>query len=241
MRIPLWLEMSNRHVLVIGGGNVGTRRALMFRNAGATVRVIAKWFSPRLAEAASKDPGIELIEADAGDEKLLEKHIMWADIVVIATDNEQVNSLVWRIARQHRRWVNDATNAERTEVVVPYMGEVYSGGLKVAVTSEGRTGVAARNALQKILNCLEEDKELRTLYEVMARLKPVLKKHIRVAKQRIPVYYEVEEIVKPLIEEGKPLKEILSAVAKHLENIIRSNGGNVSREQLLQELLGTQA
>lgn len=241
MRIPLWLEMNNRRVLVIGGGNVGTRRALMFRNAGAIVRVIAKWFSPRLVEAAGKDPGIELVEADAGNEKLLEKHIEWADIVVIATDNEEINNKVWRITQRYRRWVNDATNAERTEVVVPYAGEVYGGGLKIAVTSEGRTGVAARNALQKLIECLEDDEELRTLYEVMARLKPVLKKHLRVAKQRIPVYYKVEEIVKPLIRERKPLREILFVVANYLEEIIRSQGVNISKDQLLQELLSYKA
>lgn len=239
MRIPLWLEMSGRRVLVVGGGNVGTRRALMFRGAGAEVRVVAKWFSKRLTEAAERDNGIRLIEADAGNEEELKPHIEWADIVVIATDNEEVNNLVWRLAEKHRRWVNDATNAGRTQVVVPYMGEAYNGGLKVAVTSEGRTGVAARNALQKILECLERDEKLRILYDVMARLKPVLKKHIAVAKQRIPIYYEVEELVKPLIEERKPLEEILEEVASYLAKRLNEIRIGARKEQLLQELLST--
>ncbi len=240
MRIPLWLEMSSRRVLVVGGGNVGTRRALMFRGAGAEVRVVAKWFSNKLVEAAKKDNGIKLIEADAGNEEELEPHVEWADIVVIATDNEEVNNLVWRLAEKHRRWVNDATNAERTQVVVPYMGEVYNGGLKVAVTSEGRTGVAARNALQKILECLERDEELRLLYDVMARLKPVLKRHVAVAKQRVPIYYEVEELVKPLIEKRKPLRKILEDVASYLAKRLGEIGVRAEKEQLLQELLGAE-
>ncbi len=237
MRIPLWLEMSNRRVLVVGGGNVGTRRALMFRRAGAEVRVVAKWFSDKLAEAAKKDNGIRLIEADASNEEELEPHVEWADIVVIATDNEEVNNLVWRLAEKHRRWVNDATNAERTQVVVPYMGEAYNGGLKVAVTSEGRTGVAARNALQRILKCLERDEELRLLYDVMARLKPVLKKHVPIAKQRIPLYYEVEDLVKPLITKLEPMDEILGRIADYLSNRFKEMGLRVDRDQLIQELL----
>ncbi len=237
MRIPLWLEMSNRRVLVVGGGNVGTRRALMFRRAGAEVRVVAKWFSDKLAEAAKKDNGIRLIEADAGNEEELEPHVEWADIVVIATDNEGVNNLVWRLAEKHRRLVNDATNAERTQVVVPYMGEAYNGGLKVAVTSEGRTGVAARNALQRILKCLERDEELRLLYDVMARLKPVLKKHVPIAKQRIPLYYEVEDLVKPLITKLEPMDEILGRIADYLSNRFKEMGLRVDRDQLIQELL----
>ncbi len=237
MRIPLWLEMSGRRVLVVGGGNVGTRRALMFREAGAEVRVVAKWFSNKLAEAAKRDNGLRLIETDASNKEELEPHIKWADIVVIATDNKEVNNLVWRLAEKHRRWVNDATDAERTQVVVPYMGEAYNGGLKVAVTSEGRTGVAARNALQRILECLERDEELRVLYDVMARLKPVLKKHVAVAKQRIPIYYEVEELVKPLIKKRKALEEILEDVASYLAKRICEIGVRAGKEQLLQELM----
>ncbi|MET1101026.1 MAG: NAD(P)-dependent oxidoreductase [Pyrodictiaceae archaeon] len=240
MRIPLWLEMNGRRVLVVGGGSVGTRRALMFRRAGAEVRVVAKWFSGKLAEEAERDEGIRLVEADAGNMEALEPHIEWADIVVIATDNEEVNRKAWSLAKKHRKWVNDATNAERTEVVVPYAGEVFDGGLRVAVTSEGKTGVAARNALKRIIKCLEEDNALKTLYEAMKRLKPVLKKHVATAKQRIPIYYEVEEQIHPLIEQGKPLDQVLEAIAAYLEKRLAQLGAKTSREQLLQELRQSQ-
>ncbi|BEP17380.1 bifunctional precorrin-2 dehydrogenase/sirohydrochlorin ferrochelatase [Pyrofollis japonicus] len=236
MRIPLWLEMRGRRVLVVGGGSVGTRRALMFLDAGAEVKVVAKEFSEKLREAAAKNNRLTLVEGDAGNKEFLRPLVEWADIVVVATDNELVNSRVWELAKKARKWVNDATSAERTEIVVPYSGEVYGGGLRVAVTSEGKTGVAARHALHRIIKCLEEDKELRMLYEAMRRLKPVLKKHVAVAKQRVPIYYEVEEQILPLIQQGASLEEVLETMANYLEKRLRQLGVEADKQHLLGEL-----
>ncbi|WP_367834253.1 NAD(P)-dependent oxidoreductase [Vulcanisaeta sp. JCM 16159] len=41
MRVPLFIEFSGRNVLIIGGGGVGTRRAIKFLLAGANVRVLS--------------------------------------------------------------------------------------------------------------------------------------------------------------------------------------------------------
>ncbi|KSW11484.1 hypothetical protein CF15_01135 [Pyrodictium occultum] len=193
MRVPLWVEMSGRRVLVVGGGGVGTRRALWFRRAGAIVRVVGLQFSGELEDRARSDPGLELIRMDASDAEGLRGHVEWADIVVVATDNPRVNETVWRLARSLRRWVNDATDAARTEIVVPYTLDLYGGGLRVAVTTEGRTGVAARHARDRIRDCLESDARLQALYEAMWRVKPVLKTLIPRAKDRVPIYYRVEE------------------------------------------------
>jgi precorrin-2 dehydrogenase/sirohydrochlorin ferrochelatase len=205
LRVPLWVELEGKRVLVIGGGGVGTRRALWFRKGGAEVTVVALDFTDKLREAAEADNGIRLVRLDvmAAREKLREL-IEWADIVVIATDNAEVNRLVWEYARAARKWVNDATDASRTEIVVPYTGEVYGGWLKIAVTSEGLSGVAARHARDYAVKCLEENKALRTLFEVMASVKKTLKAVEPNAKRRIPLYFEVE---KALMEKAELLCE----------------------------------
>ncbi len=178
-------------ILVVGGGAVGTRRALWFHDAGAVVKVVAKEFSVDLEKTAAKSHRLELIKADVlADENLVEKLVNWADIVVIATDNPGVNEAIWKLAVRHRKLVNDATNAERTHIVVPYTAEVW--GLRIAVTSEGKSGVAARRARDRIVKCLESDEELKTLYETMVRVKKMLKEKIREPKKRIPLYFAIE-------------------------------------------------
>jgi len=223
LRIPLWLEMEGRRVLVVGGGNVGTRRALKFLEAGACVRVLSLYFSDLLRREASRNPRLELVEGDASREDVVREHVGWADIVVIATDKPEVNELVWSIAKSMRKWVNDATNAERTEVVVPYEGEVF-GGLRFAVTSEGKSGVAARWARDRVKRCLERDLELKTLFEAMTYAKQFMKKAIPDAKKRFPIYFEIEEdpMFRKAVERGdveeakKRAEEIILGKAREL-------------------------
>ncbi|ALL00240.1 siroheme synthase [Pyrodictium delaneyi] len=237
VRVPLWLEMSGRRVLVVGGGSVGTRRALWFRQAGAAVRVVGLSFSEELRRQAEEDESLELVELDASDTEALGPHVEWADIVVIATDNPGVNEAVWRLARELRRWVNDATDAERTEIVVPYTLELYGGGLRVAVTTEGRTGVAARHARDKIRECLEGDRGLETLYEAMWRVKPVLKRLIPRAKDRVPIYYRIDEDpeFRDAVERGS-LEEALRAAARVIAQEAQRLGIDASPDEVYRLL-----
>ena len=193
MRLPLWVEMTGRRVLVVGGGRVGTRRALMFARAGAEVKVAALEFTGELVEAERRGL-VQLVKLDALRESgKLRDLVRWADIVVIATDNPQVNSEVWTLAREARKWVNDATDAAKTEIVVPYVGEVFGGRIKLAVTSEGRSGVAARHARDEAVKFLEQQKWLKTMLDVMEALKKALKKLVPEAKRRIPAYFAAEK------------------------------------------------
>jgi precorrin-2 dehydrogenase/sirohydrochlorin ferrochelatase len=230
LRLPLWVEVGDRRVLVVGGGGVGTRRALWFRRGGAEVTVAALEFSEELRRAAEGDDGVRLVRLDAlAERERLRELVGWADIVVIATDNPEVNRLVWEYARAARKWVNDATDASKTEIVVPYIGEVYGGWLKIAVTSEGLSGVAARHARDYAVKCLEENRALRTLFEVMASVKRVLKSVEPSAKRRLPVYFAVERRLmesKGLLEDGR-VEEALKLAA----NTIAGSLG-ISREHV---------
>ncbi len=191
MRIPLWIEASALDVLVVGGGRVGTRRALRFLEAGARVTVLSIEFSRELLEEAERNPRLRLVKGDARSVdlgSLLEgKHI-----VVIAVPDEETVRLVWSEAKKRGVLVNDATDASRTEVVVPYEAVLFNGGLRVAVTSEGRSGVTARHALEKIKRCLEGDRELETMLEALWWAKRYMKSVIPDGRARFPVYFEIE-------------------------------------------------
>ncbi len=228
MRIPLWVEVEGRRVTVFGGGNVGTRRALMFRDAGATVRVVGLYFSKELKERAKFDNGIILVEADARNRDVVRENVEWADIVVIATSDDEVNKTVWETAKALGKWVNDATNAMRTDIVVPYTLEILDGAVKIAVTSEGKSGVVARRTRDIIRECLRRRNDIAILYEVMWRVKPVLKQLIPDGRQRFPVYFEVEKVVADKIgvsDVNTLLEEAAKVIARAVE---RSTGKKVA-------------
>ncbi len=210
----------------------------MFREAGALVRVVGLSFNEELEERARRDPGLELVELDAGSEEALRPHVEWADIVVVATPSREANEAAWRLARRLRRWVNDATDASRTEIVVPYRAELLDGALEVAVTTQGKSGVVARHALERIKECLEGDEELRLLYDAMWRVKPVLKALVPDGRLRFPVYFEAEEAVLRAIRSGGDhLRAAAEAVAAAVERI---TGRRVTVDEVLRLMLSAE-
>ncbi|NOY10753.1 MAG: bifunctional precorrin-2 dehydrogenase/sirohydrochlorin ferrochelatase [Archaeoglobi archaeon] len=214
MRIPLYIEFSGKNVLIIGGGGVGTSRAKKFLSAGARVRVLSIEFSDEL-----KEMDVELIKGDARDEALLEEHIGWCDLVTVAIPDTSVNDAVIRLAKKHRALVNLANDAERTEVVVPFDGEVD--GIRFAVTTEGKSGVVARAVRDKFLQILREDEELLNLLRAMDFLKRYMKENEVPVNVRMKMYFAVsgDEEFKRLVREGR-IEEAKEFAIKYLREYL---------------------
>ncbi|AGK60630.1 siroheme synthase, N-terminal domain protein [Archaeoglobus sulfaticallidus PM70-1] len=202
MRIPLYIEMSDKNVLIIGGGGVGTSRAKKFISAGANVKVLSLDFSDEL-KSLEKENKLELIKASAYDSNILEKLLEWANIVTVATEDLGVNDVVKKIARNKKCFLNFANDSRETEVVVPFEGEFE--GIKFAVTTEGKSGVVARMVRDSILEMLKKDDEIISLLKAMDYLKRYMKSEKVPVDLRMKLYFEVssDEKFRNLVREGK--------------------------------------
>ena len=215
MRIPLWVEASRLKVLVFGGGAVGTRRAKHFHSAGAKVRVAAREVSPELEALGVEIKRVDLRVYDPTPD------IQWADIVVIAVSDVELAERLYKLAEGMGKLVNDATDAFRTHVVVPYEREVAS--LRIAVTSEGAAGTPARLSLDVIEECVMRS-WIPAFYEVYSVLKKEAKARIPDAKQRLRFYQQLaeDEVFMSLVKSGDKEKalargrELLAGVYKEL-------------------------
>ncbi|WP_054853784.1 bifunctional precorrin-2 dehydrogenase/sirohydrochlorin ferrochelatase [Vulcanisaeta distributa] len=218
MRVPLFIEFGGRNVLIIGGGGVGTRRAIKFLLAGANVRVISLEFSNELMRYAEQGK-VELVRGgNAHDEELLRRNLEWADLVIIATNDQAINEKVRKLAKDMRKFFNDATNAEETEVVVPFESEIN--GIRVAVTTEGLSGIVARRTLEKIMNTLREDEELMNMARVWYAVKSKLKEVVSDVRTRLDLYMELDndEKFNELAKKGfidEALNYVMNKVSSH--------------------------
>ena len=214
MRIPLYIEFEGKNVLIIGGGGVGTSRAKKFLEAGANVRVLSLAFSDELKELA-KQGKVELVEGNAFDDKTLEENVSWANLVTVAIPPLEVNDKVIEVARRHRTLVNLANDAERTEVVVPFEGEVD--GIRFAVTTEGKSGVVARKVRDSIKRMIEEDEELLYFLKAMYHLKKYMKEKNVPVQMRMKLYFVI-----PTDEKFRELvrKEDVEGAKKHVEKLV---------------------
>ena len=213
MRIPLYVEFKGKNVLIIGGGGVGASRAKKFLKAGANVRVLSLDFCNELKEMEKKGE-VELVEGNAFDEKLLEENISWANLVTVAIPPLEINDKVIELAKKYRTLVNLANDAEKTEVVVPFEGEVD--GIRFAVTTEGKSGVVARKVRDSIKKMLEEDEEIIYFLKAMYYLKRYMKKRKIPIHMRMKLYFVissnpefVEMVKKEDVEGAKKLVEKL--------------------------------
>jgi siroheme synthase-like protein len=146
--LPVGLDVQGKNCLVIGGGRVGTRKALTLARAGAIVTVISPSITGELAE-----------QTEAGRIRWVahsfrEKELGGVFLAVAATDDEAVNATVARMAAQRGVLVCDASSAERSQVIFGALLEVDDA--TVAVFTNGRDPARARRTRDQIANLVAQ-------------------------------------------------------------------------------------
>ena len=140
--LPIFFNIAQRLCIVIGGGDVATRKVLMLRKAQGRVVVI----SPELcAELQGMlDAGeIEYVPAEFAAEQLTA-----ACLVIAATDDEAVNEAVSVAAKR----MNIPVNVVDAPALCSFtMGSIIDRSpVVIAVSSEGNAPVLARHIRSKI-------------------------------------------------------------------------------------------
>src|SRR5690349_22159538 len=101
VRLPLFLDLTGRRVLVVGGGSVATRRARRAIDAGAVVTVVAPHVTDELAELAANVEQRPFAPADVDG--------TW--LVLACTDEPAVNEAVADAAAAAGVWCVRADDA----------------------------------------------------------------------------------------------------------------------------------
>ena len=136
--IPLGFNGELVNALVVGGGNVGTRRALSLLEAGARVRVIAPAISDALETELRRNDRLSLERR----EYIGDKDIADATMVVAATASHAVNEQIARDAKAMNAAVNIADAPEKGSFAFLAVHRV--GGVTVGVSADGVPNAAGR-------------------------------------------------------------------------------------------------
>lgn len=143
---PLGLDLTNKRVLVVGGGAVATRRAHALAHAGARVEVVTPWADDDLwAMADSHEVRLTLREYALGDET-------GAWLVHTCTGDATVDDRVAAACEVSRTWCVRADDHTASSAWVPAVAR--RGEVTVAVTSNGdpRRSVALRDTIDGLLS-----------------------------------------------------------------------------------------
>lgn len=140
--LPIFLNVSGQHCLVVGGGKVAARKILTLRRSGAVVTVVATELCSELRQMQ-----------EAGEIRHVAQryNAMPADqfvLVVAATDDETVNERVSRDAQARNIAVNVVDRPALCTFVFPSI--IDRSPVVVAISSAGASPVLARQLRAKL-------------------------------------------------------------------------------------------
>jgi siroheme synthase-like protein len=139
---PIYLNMTERRCLVIGGGAVAERKIAGLLEAGAKLTVVSPAITDTIAHWA-KEHGIELIARRYRTSDLTEH-----EIVFVATDDGAANAQVFSDGRRLGVWVNAADDPEHCDFILPSV--LRRGDLTVAVSSGGTSPALSRTIREEL-------------------------------------------------------------------------------------------
>ncbi len=156
---PLFADVHNRTVLVVGGGSVARRKIAALLETGARIVVGAPALDPELA-ALADDGRIETITGD-----FIESWLDDAWLVIAATDDAATNRAIAIAAESRRIWANVVDDAELSSIHLP--ARVERGPLQIAISSGGGAPMLARHLREQLE--IQFDESLGALAELLQR------------------------------------------------------------------------
>ena len=162
---PLFADIADRAVLVIGGGHVAERKVLGLLESGAQITVVSPELTEKLAELHS-DGQIEVCRCDyqKGD-------LAGAWLVIAATNDEQVNQQIFTEANERHIFCNVVDRPELCSFQVPAV--VRRGDLQIAVSTSGTSPILAKLIRQQL------QKEYSKHYEIFLAKLGELRDHYK--------------------------------------------------------------
>jgi precorrin-2 dehydrogenase/sirohydrochlorin ferrochelatase len=146
---PIFLEVGDRRVVVIGGGPVAIRKAEVLLDAGARVVIVDDALDVLPPELDGRK-NLELVKS-----KYSVEYLNQALLAIAATNNPQVNEQIYRDCQQLEVLCNVVDCPELCDFFVP--ATVRRGDLQIAICTEGACPAYAGHLRQKLEDIFTED------------------------------------------------------------------------------------
>jgi precorrin-2 dehydrogenase/sirohydrochlorin ferrochelatase len=132
----MFVDLQGKRCLVVGGGEIATRKVQGLLDADALVEVV----SPALCEALATLAAQGLITYQSRPFRT--DDVRGCTLVIGATDQAEVNAAVCKAARAHDVWVNIVDTPEACDFIAPAI--VRRGALQIAISTGGHSPTLAK-------------------------------------------------------------------------------------------------
>ncbi len=141
-KYPVFLEVKDKRVLLIGGGSVAFRKAKTLVDCGARLVIVADKINDNLF-ALCKGNKVELIRS-----KYSKQYLAESVIVIAATDDYELNKKIYKHCQELEILCNVVDQPELCDFFVPAV--VRRGDLQIAIGTEGNCPAYAGHIRKKL-------------------------------------------------------------------------------------------
>ena len=204
---PVYLDVENRDVLIVGGGEVCARKAETMLRYGAKVTIISKEATDEILHwHRDGKVGLELKPYEEAD-------LEGRSIVIASTDDPCVNARVARDCRRRRIPVNVVDVTHLCEFIVPAI--VEQGSVQIAVSTGGKSPALARTLRETLQKTIGP--EFSEVNELLGSLRAGAKKTLPTDRDRKRFFDAIiADDILGMLREGKRA-EAYAAVASHCD------------------------
>lgn len=181
---PIFLDISRKPCLIVGGGKVAERKVRSLLKFGAAVHVV----SPRLARALSELVKKGKISVTARQYET--QDLQGVGLVFAATNSENINKKVYEDARALNIPVNVVDNPSLCDFIVPSI--VKKGPIVIAISTSGTLPFLSKRLRKDISQEISPDYV--RYARVMGRLRKLIITTIRDKKARTRIMQKMAAI-----------------------------------------------
>lgn len=140
---PISLKLQQQRCLIVGGGRIACRKAVLLHKAGAIIDVVAPEIDANLLEIVEQSSG-QFLQHPFTENDLLHPY----RLVIAATNVPDVNHRVFILGEQHNLLVNSVDDIPHCRFMMPAI--IDRSPLVVSVASNGASPVLSRQLRTQI-------------------------------------------------------------------------------------------
>ncbi len=181
--LPLMLDLTEKEVLIFGGGTVGERKASLF-SGFADVTVISRDFTPAL-EKLFEERKIKIIKVKDLTDNDISKYMKNAFIVIPATNDTLTNENIALIAEKNRKLVNRVD--DMGDIIVPSV--IRKGDIVVGISTFGKSPALSRYIRQRLEGVITP--EFEQMAKLQNEMREMLKSKVKDQKKRSYILWNI--------------------------------------------------
>ena len=156
MWFPLFINLENKKILVIGGGKVAAKKIEKILEYGADITVVTEnVVEEKLLQL--ENIKIENNQKIENDKAKIEKFVKGYFLVIAATDDEELNENIANVCDSNGMLINNVSSKIKMNAM--FGGIVKNSEFQIAISTNGKNckrSRAMKSEIQKVLDKIEK-------------------------------------------------------------------------------------